>query len=175
MSGLQDRCHRDRAPYDVWADQGFITLTPGASVDYGLVADRLIEVCEDFDVSAIAFDRWRMDVLKAELQRRGVELPLVPFGQGFKDMSPALDVLEAELLQGRLRHGGNPVLRWCAANAIATKDPAGNRKLDKSKDTGRIDGLVSLTMAIGAASAHMGAADVFDFESAIQPLSVTFG
>lgn len=174
LSGLQDRAHRDRAPYDVWADQGHITLTPGASVDYGLVADRLIEVCEEFEVSAIAFDRWRMDVLKAELQRRGVELPLVPFGQGFKDMSPALDTLEAELLQGRLRHGGNPVLRWCAANAIATKDPAGNRKLDKSKDTGRIDGLVALTMAIGAASAHMGAADVFDFESAMQPLSVSF-
>lgn len=174
MSGLQDRSHRDRAPYDVWSDQGHIVLTPGASVDYGMVADRLIEACDEFNVVGIAFDRWRMDVLKAELQRRGVELPLVPFGQGFKDMSPALDVLEAELLQARLRHGGNPVLRWCAANAIAVKDPAGNRKLDKSKATGRIDGLVALTMAIGAATAHLQTADVFDFEAAIEPLRVSF-
>lgn len=78
----------------------------------------------------------------------GVELPLVPFGQGFKDMSPALDALEAELLNGRIRHGGNPVLTMCASNAVIDKDAAGNRKLNKAKSTGRIDGMVTLAMTM---------------------------
>ncbi len=106
----------------------------------------------------IAFDRWRMDVFKASLARLGLELPLQEFGQGFKDMSPALDTLEAELMNERVRHGGNPILKWCAANAIAVKDPAGNRKLDKAKSTGRIDGLVAMAMAMGVATASEGPA-----------------
>jgi phage terminase large subunit-like protein len=149
--GLADRAQRDRVPYDLWADRGLISTTPGASVDYDFIAARLSDLAGK--VALIAFDRWRMDVLKAALGRIGLELPLQEFGQGFKDMSPALDTLEAELLQARIRHGGNPVLKWCAANAIAVKDPAGNRKLDKSKSTGRIDGIVALAMAIGIATA----------------------
>lgn len=152
LSGLADRALRDRAPYDVWHSQGYLAATPGASVQYEAVAQELCGDCDDLPVAAIAYDRWRIDVLKAELQRLGRELPLVEFGQGFRDMSPALDALEAELLNGSVRHGGNPVLTWCAANAIASRDPAGNRKLDKSKATGRIDGLVALAMAFGAAA-----------------------
>ena len=76
-----------------------------------------------------------MDVLKAELARLGRELPLKEVGQGFKDMAPALDALEAELLNGKIRHGGNPVLEMCARHAIVVRDPAGDRKLDKSKAT----------------------------------------
>lgn len=152
--GMGDRALRDRAPYDLWRDQGYITAVGGASVDYAAVAERLCEVCDDYQVVAIAYDRWRIDVLKAELARIGRELPLVEFGQGFRDMSPALDALEGELLNGNLRHGGNPVLTWCAANAVVSRDPAGNRKLDKSKATGRIDGMVALAMAFGAAAKY---------------------
>ncbi|MEJ7746067.1 MAG: terminase TerL endonuclease subunit [Luteimonas sp.] len=150
--GVSDRAHKDRAPYDVWARDGFITLTPGASVDYGFVAEWLAEFCSTRNVVSVRFDRWRIDVLKAELARIGADLPLEPFGQGFRDMTPALDAVEAELTNDNIRHGGNPVLTMCAANAVATRDAAGNRKLDKSKATGRIDGMVALAMAMGAAS-----------------------
>ena len=149
--GVNDRAHRDRVPYDVWASEGFLTLTAGGSVAYEEVARRLCEICDDYPVAQIAFDRWRMDVLKAELARIGVELPMRPWGQGFKDMTPALDCLEHVLVSGELRHGGNPVLRMCAANAVVTRDAAGNRKLDKAKATGRIDGLVALAMAMAVA------------------------
>ena len=149
--GLEDRASRDRVPYDVWAADGLLTLTPGASVEYAWVAERLIDLCDRYQVQAIAYDRWRMDVLKTELTRVGAELPLEPFGQGFRDMTPALEALETELVNGRLRHGGNPILRNHAANAIAIRDPSGNRKLDKSKATGRIDGMVALAMAMGRA------------------------
>ena len=144
--GIDDRSLRDRVPYDLWAAQGYITATDGASVDYETVAIRLCELCDEYDVEAIAYDRWRMDVLKAELARLNVELPLVPFGQGFKDMTPALEGLESDLLNARLRHGNNPVLTMCAANAVVVPDDAGNRKLSKARSTGRIDGLVALAM-----------------------------
>lgn len=152
LVGVEDRSEKDREPYDVWGREGFITLTPGPSVDYRYVAERLAELCDELPVKAIAFDRWRMDVLKRELSAMGVELPLVDFGQGFKDMTPALESLEALLLAGKVHHGANPVLDMCAENAVAVMDPAGNRKLDKSKATGRIDGMVALAMAVGKAS-----------------------
>lgn len=152
QTGVAERARRDRVPYDLWAKQGFIQLTPGASVDYELVARWLAEYCASRNVVRINFDRWRIDVLKAELARIGAELPLEPFGQGFKDMTPALDALESEFANGNVRHGNSPVLTMCAANAVVTRDPAGNRKLDKSKATGRIDGMVALAMAMGGAS-----------------------
>ncbi len=158
--GVVDRAQRDRAPYDVWAAQGLLTLTPGLSVEYAWVAERLLDLCDTYPVQSVAFDRWRIDVILAELKRVGRELPMEPFGQGFKDMSPALEALETELLNGRLRHGGNPIMRWCAANAIAVSDPAGNRKLDKSKATGRIDGLVALAMAMGKAASASSDPDI---------------
>jgi phage terminase large subunit-like protein len=151
-SGIEDRSRRDRAPYDVWARQGLLRATPGASVDYEHVAADIAEILADLDVQAIAFDRWRIDLLKKEFDRLGVDLPLVEHGQGFKDMSVALDALEAELLNGRIAHGGHPVLTMCASNAVVTKDPAGGRKLDKAKATGRIDGLQARAMAMGVAS-----------------------
>lgn len=150
--GLADRARRDRSPYEVWHRQGFLRTTPGASIDYEHVATDMAEILADLDVRAIAFDRWRIDVLKKELDRIGLDLPLEPFGQGFKDVSPALDTLEGELLNGRVRHGGHPVLQMNAANAVIVKDPAGNRKLEKSRSTGRIDGLQALAQAMGVAS-----------------------
>lgn len=163
LTNVRDRALRDRVPYDLWAENGYITLTPGASVDYEIVAQRLCELSEEYDIGAIAYDRWRIDVMQSELKRMDRELPLVEFGQGFKDMSPALDTLEGELLNSRLLHGGNPVLTWCAANAMASRDPAGNRKLDKSKATGRIDGMVALAMALGVSVNNIEVHDIDDF------------
>lgn len=149
-NGLIERAKRDRVPYDVWAKQGYLHTTPGSTVDYEFVAQDIGAILSGLDVKAIAYDRWRIALLQKELDELGITLPLVEFGQGFKDMSPALDVLEGELLNARLAHGMHPVLTMCAANAVVTKDPAGNRKLDKHKATGRIDGLVALAMAIGS-------------------------
>lgn len=150
--GCAERSHKDRVPYDVWAREGHITLTPGASVDYAWVAKRLCDMADSMNVKAIAFDRWKIKFLLHELERMGRSLPLIEWGQGFKDMSPAVEALETAVLNGSLRHGGNPVLRMCAANAIVKMDEAGNRKLDKSKATGRIDGVVALAMAMGCAA-----------------------
>lgn len=147
--GLRDRSKRDRAPYDVWESQGLIRAIPGAAVDYEAVARDMRDILQDCDVQAIAFDRWRFDLLKKELDELGADWPLLPFGQGFKDMAPAIDSLEELLLNEQLAHGGNPVLTMCMDNARIEKDAAGNRKMNKAKATGRIDGAVALSMAVG--------------------------
>lgn len=146
---VAEAARRDRAPYDVWVKQGLLRTTPGKVIDYDFVARDMGQITAGMTLGRIGFDRWRMDRMKGALERQGIELPLEPFGQGYVSMSPALDALEADLLNGVVRHGGHPVLAMCAANAVAVPDPAGNRKLDKSKATGRIDGMVALAMAEG--------------------------
>jgi phage terminase large subunit-like protein len=146
---VAEACRRDKAPYDVWVREGLLRTTPGKVIDYAFVARDIGEICSGLSIAKIGFDRWRMDRMQMALQAAGIELPLEPFGQGFVSMSPALDALEADLLKECVRHGGHPVLTMCAANAVAVSDPAENRKLDKRKATGRIDGMVALAMAEG--------------------------
>ena len=159
--GLHDRAKRDRAPYDVWHRQGYLHSTPGATIDYEFVATDMAAILAGLNVHSICFDRWRIDLLKKELDKIGSDLPLIPHGQGFKDMSVSLDALEAELLNGRINHGGHPVLTMAAANAIVVKDPAGGRKLDKSKATGRIDPLQAMAQAFGAAAKAIDEQEIY--------------
>lgn len=159
---LRDHAKRDRAPYDVWAEQGHIRTTPGVAVDYEYLAHDLAKICEGIPVTKIGYDRHRFKTLEAQMQKVGVELPFEPFGQGFISMAPAMDLIEIDFLNGKVRHGGNPVLTMCAANAVVNKDPAGNRKLDKAKSTGRIDGMVAAVMARGIAGLDLADDDSID-------------
>jgi phage terminase large subunit-like protein len=161
--GVRDRAKRDRAPYDVWAEQGYIRTIVGASIDYESVAREIADTLTDMNVAAVAFDRWRFDLLKKELDELGVELPLVEFGQGFRDMAPAIDTLETLLLNEQMAHGGHPVLTMCMANAKIERDGAGNRKMSKHKATGRIDGAVALAMAAGVTPRVHEQGDLDDF------------
>lgn len=147
-TNIEERSNEDRVPYDLWAKQGFITLIPGATIDPGFVADHLANTAMAYDLKALAYDRWRIEDLRRELGLIGATLPLIAHGQGFKEMAGAVDTLERFVAERLIRHGGNPPLNMCAANAVVTRDPSGNRKLDKSKAAGRIDGLVALAMAL---------------------------
>ena len=158
---IRDHEHRDRAPYGQWVRDGWISAPDGRAIDYGFVAKAIAEVVGDYDVRGLAYDRWRIENLMRELDGIGLAsyvdgkdgaangLRLVPFGQGFKDMAPAIDALEVSVIERRFAHDGNPVLGFCFSNAVAVTDPAGNRKLDKSKTRFRIDGAVAAAMAIG--------------------------
>jgi len=149
--GIRDKAQKDKVPYDVWAEQGHLQLTPGKTIEYEWVARRIAELFEDCQVERIAFDRWNWKHLKPWLVKAGLAdadlAKFSEFGQGFQSMSPALRTFESDLLNAKFRHGGHPVLNMCAANAVVTSDPAGNRKLDKGKSNGRIDGMVALAMA----------------------------
>jgi len=149
--GLADRGERDRVPYTVWRDQGFLTATPGAATDPRFIAATVAQLCSRFKVQALAYDRWRIETFKMALAEEGVtDLEMVEHGQGYRDMAPAVDILERMVAERKLRHANNPILTWNIGNAVVTTDPAGNRKLDKSRATGRIDGAVALAMALHA-------------------------
>ena len=159
---LKQHADRDRAPYVDWQQAGWIEAPPGRAVDYGFVAKRIAEIAADYEVQALAYDRWRIEALLRELAAIGVDafvdakddartgaLRLVPWGQGWRDMAPAIDALEISVLERRFQHPGNPVLTFCFANAVSITDASGNRKLDKSATRFRIDGAVAAAMAIG--------------------------
>jgi phage terminase large subunit-like protein len=153
---IREKSRQDRVEYDYWAEEGYLELTPGRAVEYEFVAGYLFKFFQRYNVQKIAFDRWNMShfrpwLLKAGFTEELLEEHFVDFGQGFQSMSPALRDLESALLSNKVRHGNHPVLAMCAANAVVTTDPAGGRKLDKTKAAGRIDGMVALTMAFGVA------------------------
>jgi phage terminase large subunit-like protein len=163
---IEERARKDRVPYDVWARDGFIQLTPGKSIAYQYVAQYLVAIFRTKDVRKVAFDRWNMKHLRPWLIREGLPESLiddrfVEFGQGYQSMTPALRTLESLLLDSKLMHGNNPVLRMCAANAVVKTDEVGNRKLDKKRSRGRIDGMVALAMAVAMAYENMATRPVF--------------
>jgi hypothetical protein len=130
----------------------------------GVIALFIAELYQRYRVLGLAYDRWRIDDLLREFDRVGLQaykadsdkpgdgLRLVPWGQGFKDMGPAIDALEKLIFDGTLIHPSSPVLNWNMANAVAVLDPASNRKLDKDKARFRIDGAVALAMMAGLRS-----------------------
>lgn len=155
--GIRDKSKTDRVPYDVWEKQGFISTTPGRSIEYEYIAYELKRIFEEYDVEQICFDRYNMKFLVPWLEKAGLRKEQIEkfkdTGQGFVTMTGCIRSLESALLQGQLKHSMNPVLTMCAGNARIEMDAAGNKKFTKKKSTGRIDGLVALAMAEDARSA----------------------
>lgn len=161
--GLAQKSEQDRVPYTTWREQGWLETTPGGAVNKLTVIRRLAEIASRLNIVEVAYDRWRIEDLIQLAADAGVALPkLVPFGQGFKDMSPAVEEFERHLLAGTVVHPGSPVLTWCAANAVCTQDDAGNRKPSKARSTGRIDGIVAAVMAAGRLIAPKPATSVYE-------------
>lgn len=163
--GMRQREERDLVPYTVWRDEGYLEATPGATVDYRYVAGRVIEFHESYGLQCLAFDRWRIADLCREFDDRGFAytvinteatekdleqatgLLLIAHGQGFKDMTPAVEGLTEAVKNRSVRFKRNPVMTMCSANAVITTGPAEDKKFDKRKSTGRIDGIVAAAMA----------------------------
>lgn len=152
--GLREKSRSDRVPYDVWEKEGHLNTTPGAAIEYEYIAHELKRVFDQYDVQQINFDRYAIKFLIPWLRKAGLtDSQIEKFkehGQGFVSMSTAIRELETKLLQRSLRHSMNPILTMCAGNARVEMDASGNRKFTKKKSTGRIDGLVSLAMAVDA-------------------------
>lgn len=143
------RVNRDHVPYDVWERQGFLQTTEGNVVHYGFIEQFIERLGERFNIREIAFDRWGAVQMVQNLE--GMGFTVVPFGQGFKDMSPPTKELMKLVLEQKIAHGGHPVLRWNMDNIYIRTDPAGNIKADKEKSTEKIDGTVATIMALDRA------------------------
>ena len=157
---IMERTRRDRVPYDVWTRDGLIRATAGNVIDYATICADIEKLGECFDIREIAFDRWGAIQMSQQLDNAG--LTMIPFGQGFASMSAPTKELLRLVLDHKLAHGGNPVLRWMADNAAARQDAAGNLKLDKAKSSGRIDGLVAAIMGLDRATRHELAWSVYE-------------
>lgn len=146
---IELRVRRDHVPYDLWQKQGYLETTEGNVVHYGYIERFIERLGERFNIREIAFDRWGAVQMVQNLE--GMGFTVVPFGQGFKDMSPPTKELMKLTLEQRIAHGGHPVLRWMLDNVCAKSDPAGNIKMDKEKSTEKIDGAVATVMALDRA------------------------
>lgn len=146
---LDLRVKRDHVPYDVWEQQEYLQTTEGNVIHYGYIEKFIEKLGERFNIREIAFDRWGAVQMVQNLE--GMGFTVVPFGQGFKDMSPPTKELMKLTLEQKIAHGGHPVLRWNMDNIFIRTDPAGNIKADKEKSTEKIDGAVATIMALDRA------------------------
>jgi phage terminase large subunit-like protein len=146
---LDEREHTDHVPYRTWHKAGLLEAPEGRAINKLAIIHRLAEIASSYDVRGIAYDRWRLEDLQKLLSDEGIEIPIMPFGQGFKSMAPAVDALETAILDRKLMQPEHSILTWNVGNAVIETDPAGGRKVSKAKSTERVDGLVALIMAVG--------------------------
>lgn len=151
---MRQRVRRDHVPYDVWAKQGFLQTTEGNVIHYAFIEKFIDDLGKKFHIKEIAFDRWGAVQMVQNLE--GLGFTVVPFGQGFKDMSPPTKRLMELVLEKNIAHGGHPILRWMMDNIFVRTDPAGNIKPDKEKSTEKIDGAVATIMGLDRAIRNEG-------------------
>jgi phage terminase large subunit-like protein len=144
--GIAIRSRRDHVPYELWVREGYIKATPGNVTDYDIVREDIRDLAERYAIREIGYDRWNATQLVTQLMSDGAEM--VPIGQGYVSMTAPTKEWLARIAAGKVRHGGNPVLRWMAANLVVEQDAAGNIKPSKAKSTERIDGQVAGIMAL---------------------------
>ena len=158
---MVQRVRRDHVPYDVWEKQGMLMTTEGNVIHYGFIESYIDSLGKKFHIKEIAFDRWGAVQMVQNLEELG--FTVVPFGQGFKDMSPPSKELMKLTLEQKLAHGGHPVLRWMMDNIFVRTDPAGNIKPDKEKSTEKIDGAVAAVLTLDRAIRNGGSSgSVYD-------------
>jgi phage terminase large subunit-like protein len=158
--GLRERVRRDKVPYDVWLQQGWIKATPGGVIDYDYIYRDIMKDQQNYRLTEIAYDPWSAAKLVSDLEEAG--FTMVEFRQNFGHFSaPSFDIGNL-LQQEKINHGGNPVLGWMAGNVVMATDDQGNIKPSKKKSTERIDGIVALIMAMDRALRNRDASSVYE-------------
>ena len=154
------RVRRASVPYDVWYKQGYLNATEGNVIHYDFIEKFIEDLGTQYHILEIAFDRWGAVQMTQDLE--GMGFTVVPFGQGYKDMSPPTKEFYKLLMEGRIIHGGNPIMRWMSGNVVVDTDPAGNIKCTKAKSPEKIDGIVAAIMALDRCIRHENAGSVYD-------------
>jgi phage terminase large subunit-like protein len=163
--GLLDRDRKEGGHYRAWRNAGLLETTPGKAINFRAIIHRLAEIAARYELVCVAYDRAFIKTFNARCEEEGVRLPLKEYGQGFVSMSPAVQLLEAAVLDQRIHHGGHPILRWQMSNVAIEMDSAANRKPSKKRAIGHIDGIVAALMAL--AVAEQPKPQVLDIEALI--------
>jgi phage terminase large subunit-like protein len=144
-----ERERRDKVPYSMWVEQGYVIATPGGYIDYNYVMQYITEFARQYQLEEVAYDPAYAAQVSIDLANRGVNM--VEFRQGSLTMSPAILEFEKKVLAVELAHGGNPVLRWMMQCTTVKQNESGLRRLvkpDRNKSTKRIDGSIAGVMAV---------------------------
>lgn len=173
---LQARSEKDKMPLKLWADQGYLHAPPGESISFRHVAQTLVEYDRDFDVRMVAYDRYAFRRFEEDAAGLALDLPFVEHPQGgIKKGKPSaemekaatragkepeglwfpasLRLTEEAILERRLRLKRNPVLVSAIMSAVVEQDKWNNAWLTKQKSLNKIDAIVAVVMALGAANA----------------------
>lgn len=146
---MRERVRKDKVPYFDWVKKGLITVTGGNTIDDKQIRKDINDLREKFNIKMIAYDPWNSSALVTRLTEDEAEM--IEFRQGFASMSMPTYQIEILAMQGKLNHGNNEVLNWMCSNVVLRRDPSDNIKIDKDKSTEKVDGMVSLAMALGVA------------------------
>jgi phage terminase large subunit-like protein len=152
QEGLFDRDRKEGGHYRQWCEMGTLETTPGKAINFRAIIHRLAEIQTQFGLRSVGYDRAFIKTFTVQCEEEGVRLPLKEYGQGYVSMSPAVQLLEAAVLDKRIHHGGHPILRWQMSNVAIETDHSGNRKPSKKRAIGHIDGVVALLIAMGTAA-----------------------
>lgn len=147
---LIDRAHRDRAPYDIWRDQGWLTATPGTQIDHQLIREVLRAARERYDIEQIGFDPWHADTLISQLINEDgfTEQQVIAVPQTYAGMSSACLRFQAEVLASNVDARGCKVTSWAVSNVVGQRDGKDNLMFAKGKSRGRIDPVIAATIGM---------------------------
>lgn len=151
--GVEERSKRDGVPYADWVRDGYLIATPGNVTDYDYVKTTMGDLAGTHEIRETGFDRWNATQLATDLMAEGANMIVVP--QTSAGLAPGWRELDKAILEGKLRHGGHPILRWMAGNVEVETDASGNQRPSKARSSERIDGMVALDMAIGRWIVHV--------------------
>lgn len=161
-SAVAFRTERGTVPYAGWVETGLLKQTEGNVTDYGVIEADVLDICRQFNLQQLAYDKWNASDLVNRLV--AAEVPMIEFVQGPKSYHPAMQELERAYIGGKLAHGGDPALNWCASNIVSRRDQNLNMAPDKKRSPDKIDDMAALLMAIGVSmTADTGEGDFSDF------------
>ena len=146
-----------------WIRLGFITATPGNSIDYDFIYEQILADAEVYDIQEIPYDPYNATQIVNNLMKDGFEM--LPFRQGYLTMSPAAKAFESAVLEKKIAHGGNPVMKWMVGCADVQSDPAGNIKPvkpDRGKTDKRIDGVIASIMAYARSAVQESTVSIYE-------------
>ena len=161
---MHTREQLERIPYRAWEKKGYVTATPGNTIDYDFILKDIELLSQDHNVQEVAYDPWSAQQIALKIEDY-LGIPTVGMRQGFLSLSEPTKEFERLVVSGSLAHGANECLSWQANNVSIKHDPAGNIKPDKAKtQKHKIDGIVASIMAIGRASLRERQESIYETE-----------
>ena len=150
LDTIEKRSKEDRVPYRYWKDQGLLIATPGNTVDYNYLEDKVLETYHGYNVQNIEMDQWNASQLSNNLQEKGLDVSF--FSQAIATISYPTKQFEKLVYEGKIKHDGNPILAWMLSGCVIYQDANENIKVHKGQSNAagkRVDGIIATIMALG--------------------------